>query len=499
MRIPDGRGSYPTRWHFQPVQDFQTYYLGEDNKTCCFRILPKIWDVPHGSQSCCALPEHKLQMNLMYRSIVVLAAFTTVVAVGCTSMPTAKTPVTPSATPAPTDSPAPTPTPTTVTPESLSGTTFGYLRELVEELGPRESATEEEREAAEYLASQFADLGYSVEMQPFSVEKLSPEQSGLTPHLDTRDSEKIEVLPLSGSSFGEVSGMLVPVGLGGVDDIPAEALEGRIALIERGEITFQSKARNARDAGAVGVVIYNNEDGNFRGNLGYSADFPVVSISESDGERLRDLASATEIEATLSLQMVESPSQNVIAEKPGTSQGVVVIGAHYDTVPNVPGANDNASGTAVVLMMAQDLSGRTLPFTVRFIAFGSEELGLLGSRAYVDSLLNEEREQMAAMLNFDALGSGSSLGVAGDPDLTRVVVEQGRRREIGIEIRPGLQGGSSDHASFASVGVPVIMFFSNDFSRIHTPQDTLEFINPDLPGGAARLGLDLLDELANSP
>jgi aminopeptidase YwaD len=149
--------------------------------------------------------------------------------------------------------------------------------------------------------------------------------------------------------------------------------------------------------------------------------------------------------------------------------------------------------------MAQALSQRTLPFTVRFIAFGSEELGLLGSRAYVDSLSDEELGQLVAMLNFDALGSGTSLGVSGDPDLTDIVVEQGRQQGIDVEVSPGLPGSSSDHASFASVGIPVIMFFSNDSSRIHTPKDTLEFINPDLPGRSATLGLDLLEVMANSP
>jgi aminopeptidase YwaD len=438
-------------------------------------------------------------MDLRYRFIVALAALTSAIAVACTGVPTATPAFAPSATPTPAASPVPTPVPTTVATESLTDTAFGHLRELVERLGPRESTTEEEREAAEYLASQFTDFGYSVEIQPFSVEKLSPEQSGLTLQPDSPDTEKIEVFPLSGSNFGKASGVLVSVGLGRMDDMPAEDLEGRIALIERGEITFQRKARNAREAGAVGVVIYNNEVGNFRGNLGYSADIPVVSISRSDGQRLRELASATEIDATISLQMVESPSRNVIAEKAGTGPGAVVVGAHYDTVPNVPGANDNASGTAVVLTVAQALSQRTLPFTVRFIAFGSEELGLLGSRAYVDSLSNEERGQILAMLNFDALGSGTSLGALGDPDLIDIVVEQGRRQGIEVEVRPGLQGSSSDHASFASAGVPVIMFFSNDSSRIHTPQDTLEFINPDLPGGAVRLGLDLLGALASSP
>jgi hypothetical protein len=106
-------------------------------------------------------------MYLRHRSIVASAALTVIIAVACTGVPTATPPFTPSATPAPTASPALTPTSNSVTTESLTDTAFRYLRRLVEGLGPRESATEEEKEAAEYLASQFADLGYSVEMQPF--------------------------------------------------------------------------------------------------------------------------------------------------------------------------------------------------------------------------------------------------------------------------------------------------------------------------------------------
>ena len=112
---------------------------------------------------------------------------------------------------------------------------------------------------------------------------------------------------------------------------------------------------------------------------------------------------------------VESlPSQNVVAEKSGSGEGVVVLGAHYDTVPNVEGANDNGSGTAVILAIAEDWAEQPLPFTVRFIAFGSEEVGLRGSAHYVNSLSADQRDGIIAMLNFDALGSGDSLEILGD-------------------------------------------------------------------------------------
>ena len=59
----------------------------------------------------------------------------------------------------------------------------------------------------------------------------------------------------------------------------------------------------------------------------------------------------------------------------------------------------------------------------------------------------------------------------------------------------GMGGGGSDHLSFSRAGIPVIFFFSDDFTRLHTPQDVLEFINPQLPGNAAWLALKLLESL----
>ena len=246
------------------------------------------------------------------------------------------------------------------------------------------------------------------------------------------------------------------------------------------------------DAGAIGVVVYNNRPGGFRGNLGRGSDIPTLAISLEEGQRILGLVSDGEVKATISVAVEANPSQNVVAEKPGPGDQIVILGGHYDTVPNVSGAHDNASGTAVLLTLAQELSQRNFPFTLRFIAFGSEELGLRGSQAYVNSLSEEEQSRIIAMFNFDALGSGNSLGILGNRKLTDLVVENGKERGIDVEVSLGLTGGSSDHASFGRVGVPVIAFFSDDFSRLHTPDDTLEFINTSLLGDVARLALALL-------
>jgi len=371
---------------------------------------------------------------------------------------------------------------------------LGYIRELSENLGPRESGTDQERTAAEYLASRLEELGYHATLQEFSMRFLSRELSGLTIDPSAEGSpEKVEAIPLGRSATGSVSGALLAVGLARDEDIPEGGMEGKIALVERGQITFSEKVTLVGEAGAVGAVIYNNRPGGFQGVLIGSSIIPAVAVSQEEGERLKELLTTGEVEASISVEAESRPSQNVIAEKPGEGARVVVLGAHYDTVADVPGANDNASGTAVLLTLAQQLSQRSFPFRLRFIAFGAEEAGLRGSRHYVGSLSDQERKQVAAMLNFDALGSGGTIEVSGAPELTSKVVEAGSTLGISVSSSGGGRGGSSDHASFAQADIPVVVFFSQDFSRIHTSDDTLEHVNPRLLGDAVRLALALLE------
>jgi len=188
-------------------------------------------------------------------------------------------------------------------------------------------------------------------------------------------------------------------------------------------------------------------------------------------------------------------SRNVIAEKPGTgeaSQDVVILGGHYDTVPGIAGANDNSSGTAVLLALAKLLADRSLDLDIRFVVFGSEELGLLGSRAYLESLSDDGKNDTVAMLNFDALATGGQVTILGSDSLTGLVETLAEERGIAVFRRGGITGSSSDHANFARQGIPVLMFTAPDSSRIHTPNDTLEFADPALMEDSIRLALALL-------
>lgn len=428
-----------------------------------------------------------LKTTVLHRNAIGLAMVVFVVSTACSAAAaTPNPPPTPTIEPAPTSTAEPTsafiaePTPTSVPlPADLATVdAFALLEEFLEELGPRESATEQELAAALYLQSRFQNLGYVTDLQKFAVEDLSLDGSGLT--LNTAQPMEFTALPLVRAGLGAVSGILTPVGLAMPGDIPDGGLEGRIALAERGIITFQSKAENVFAAGAVGLVVYNNDVGLFQGVLANQADFPVISISGGDGEAIEALLAESEIDASMALTLKDLPSQNVIAEKRGSGDAVVVLGGHYDSIRDVPGANDNASGVAVLLAIVESISEVDLPFTLRIIAFGSEELGLLGSQFYVQSLSEEELNKTKVMLNFDALGSGTGVSVFGNRAYTTLASELGDDIGIDVAVTRGISGGSSDFAGFQAAGVPFLMFFGDDFSRIHSQQDTIEFVQPEL-------------------
>ena len=255
------------------------------------------------------------------------------------SLPTAEPTVSPTADPgaglaSPTPEPTIAPTPTLAVTEApsapsmlvasntrgaLQEAAFAYLRELAEGLGSRESSTTEERAAADFLVTTFTGLGYSPTLQEFEETSLEALLTVDTPAGWGEDAPGAR--PLTGSAPGAVSGLVEFVGLAREEDILAARLDGKIALIERGEITFGSKVERVRDAGAAAAIVFNNQPGGFQGRLGRRAEIPAVAISRANGVRIRDLISEGRVEVTLEAEETSEPSQNLIAELPGDRGG----------------------------------------------------------------------------------------------------------------------------------------------------------------------------------
>ena len=162
-----------------------------------------------------------------------------------------------------------------------------FLTVFTHELSPRASATLQEKAAADFLAGEFGAMGYATELQEFTVSVTTSEV------LVGPEPREVQNVPLTLSGMGRASGPLVHVGEAREEGLPSEGLEGKIALVRRGDITFQDKVSRVAGAGALAAVVYNSGRGLFRGSLAIQAPIPAVAISlESGSEMCTRLACA---------------------------------------------------------------------------------------------------------------------------------------------------------------------------------------------------------------
>ena len=392
--------------------------------------------------------------------------------------------------------------------ESASQRVFGLVEDLVHELGRRESATDRELRAAELLRDRLQPLGYDAEIQSFvsrNFDFTRWRRSGgqnAAVVVQSPQPTRITGLPLTTSPNGTpASGPLAALHLGEQDDLPTDGLSGKVVHVLFGDLNLsdssvmrrlQDQVVTLADAGAAAVIFSRSEGEPTSVQFLYGAQSPVPALllSQEDGARIQQLSdqlSSQEAEVVLSVQIEVDAleSRNVIAELPGDGDDVVIVGGHYDTVPQTgTGTNDNTSGIAVVLSLAEALAGQPLPFTLRFVLFGAEELGLYGSSHYVSSLSPAELDRIKAMLNFDVVGSGPRLNVYGNEGLAQRSLALAAALNVDAEVGSLPRGASSDHAPFQRQGIPVLLMFGPDISRIHTPEDRLEYVDPELLGGA---------------
>lgn len=185
-------------------------------------------------------------------------------------------------------------------------------------------------------------------------------------------------------------------------------VRGAVVLVDRGSCPFSNKVAIIAQLGGVAMVVANNVDEEHMGATlgeGTNVTIPAVGVTKADGARLRAQPGNTRIMVEANTKTVNA--RNVIAQtKTGSTQDVVVVGAHLDSVPDGPGINDNGSGVAAVLETATQLGpAPEVKNAVRFAFWGAEELGTVGSKKYIESLDVEQLKDIALYLNFDMIGS----------------------------------------------------------------------------------------------
>jgi len=300
--------------------------------------------------------------------------------------------------------------------------------------------------------------------------------------------------------------------------------------------TLRTKANNARAHGAIGMILVDlsqNADKKAEllstrnslwrgGNTVVAAQVTRQAIEpwlDSQGVSLSALKEKIDraekpasmlvpnatVKLQVSLQEDRQRTENVVAILNGADPSLtgenIVIGAHYDHLGLGyfgarerqsegrihPGADDNASGTAVLLDLARRMS--QLPAkparTVVFVAFSGEELGLYGSRSFVQRA--PFIKSTKAMINLDMVGRlrenrVTVFGTRSSPGFSKMVLDGAR--PLGLEVQESDGVGRSDHMSFYNRKIPVLHFFTGTHADYHRPSDTWDKINID---GAAKV------------
>ncbi|MFF4268649.1 M28 family metallopeptidase [Streptomyces sp. NPDC001536] len=350
--------------------------------------------------------------------------------------------------------------------------------------GNRAAGTPGHDKSAQYVYKVLKKAGYKVSYDTFDfeyIETLAEKASVLSP--TPRD---LGISAMSYTKSTPVGGITAPLAAAAVDATPgceagdyaAGAFTGKIALIKRGGCTFAQKQLVASEAGAVGAIIYNNTAGVIAGTLGdaASARIPTAGLGQAEGEALAADVAAGEVTISFEVrQLIETrTTNNVIAEtRGGDADNTVFLGAHLDSVTEGPGINDNGSGSAGILEVAEELAdhtghGKQPRNKVKFALWSAEELGLVGSESYVERLTEEQRKQIKLYLNFDMIASpnyaqfvydgDNSDGVGAGPgpegsaqlerDINAFLDSQGEPHE-GTDFT-----GRSDYGPFIAVGIP---------------------------------------------
>lgn len=340
-------------------------------------------------------------------------------------------------------------------------------------------------ESVDYAVDVFTDAGYNVTVQPFQfqtfislspavLEQVSPPGGPIANNI------------MSYSGSGDVTASVTALAAPPADGTPGcEAADftgfpaGNIALIMRGACAFGLKATNAYNAGASGVVIYNNIAGPLNGTLGntFSLNIPVTSVTQTVGEQLAATAGLVLRLKTDTFRGIAT-TYNVLAEsKRGNPNNVIMAGAHLDSVNAGPGINDNGSGSAAILEVAEQMAKVNPRNKVRFALWGAEESGLVGSNYYVANLSQAEIDKIALYLNFDMIGSPNHVFFIYDGD-----------DSDGVGAGAGPDGSAqieqTFEAFFNSVGEP---FKGTDFSG---RSDYFAFINAGIPSGGLFTGAE---------
>lgn len=381
--------------------------------------------------------------------------------------------------------------------------------------GGRVSGTSNARQAEEYVAGKLREYGLPcVHFEPFALESWISHETVVT--LLGDPPVVLEGAVALGKTISTppegVTAELIDLGEGKPEDFEARAddIAGRFVVI-RSTWSRRSRVALAMEHGAAGVVVLSSPEREPIVGNGHREPRPeplvVIRHDEALLERLR-AGERLRLNIKLVTENWRCRPRNVVAEIPGRgslAHEVVLLCAHLDAWHLAEGAVDNGTGSAAILEAARALAAvEWRPRrTVRFVWFMAEEIGLVGSQAYVEAH-KSELDDVVVVINVDMPGSPRSIVVFGHPEIE--VFLGGLRGELrGYELDQRIrepQGMWSDHAAFMYEGVCALVV-SGDMGpgvrHYHTVNDTYDQVDRRATVEAAAVLGVLVRRLADEP
>ena len=342
------------------------------------------------------------------------------------------------------------------------------------------SGTKEEMKVAEFLKSQCEELGVSAHIEGFRVAMGDIESVHLF-----ADGQEIPCKALSCCGSGMVEGELYY--MPSIDPVSLAGAKDKIVLLDQGVGFFTY--HDLMEAGVKGLIFqygnihYANEDIDQRDlrEAAVGEERKVLCAMVNSRQAIQLVKNKVkQIRLEISQREYDGESHNVIAELPGKRDEYIVLSAHYDSTSLSHGAYDNMSGCAGLLGVMEQLKEKELNYGLRFVFCGSEERGLLGSKAYVRDH-EEELGKMAMNINLDMIGTymGKFIAcVSAEEKLSHYISYMAAEVGFPVESKTGVY--SSDSTPFADKNVPAVSFAriaSGNVAPIHCRYDLMDIMS----------------------
>lgn len=342
------------------------------------------------------------------------------------------------------------------------------------------SGTKEEMKVAEFLKSQCEEFGVSAHIEGFRVAMGDIESVHLF-----ADGQEIPCKALSCCGSGVVEGELYY--MPSIDPVSLAGAKDKIVLLDQGVGFFTY--HDLMEAGVKGLIFqygnihYANEDIDQRDlrEAAVGEERKVLCAMVNSRQAIQLVKNKVkQIRLEISQREYDGESHNVIAELPGKRDEYIVLSAHYDSTSLSHGAYDNMSGCAGLLGVMEQLKEKELNYGLRFVFCGSEERGLLGSKAYVRDH-EEELGKMAMNINLDMIGTymGKFIAcVSAEEKLSHYISYMAAEVGFPVESKTGVY--SSDSTPFADKSVPAVSFAriaSGNVAPIHCRYDLMDVMS----------------------